>query len=454
MRKNDKTVSCESRYREMLDFLYPLQRSLGIHLGLENITRCLKRLGNPEKSFVSVHVAGTKGKGSTAAMLHYILTAAGYHSGLYTSPHLVDYRERFVMDRDMVSHEDLVEAFREVSAATAGGRDPSMTFFEWSTVMAFLIFARRQVDVAVIEAGMGGRLDATRTAGGPLVLISLIGLDHQEYLGEGRETIAREKAGILTRGRTAISVPQPGAVTDILRREISVSGGRFISLDKDVSLNVHGTDLNGVCFDLAYAGRRLPRLFSALPGVHQAGNALLAVAGSVFLQDYGLDVGDDAIYRGLSEVRWPGRLEVLGNKPAVILDSAHNSDSMKTLVKFLENNFPEGRVSVVLGILADKDIIGIMESLRGVEADIYLAPCRTPRTAPAAMLASAALDAGLDIAGIYTTVGEALNRAIEEAGGGKPIVVTGSFFTVGEATAHLKGLPPDGAVLARGGRLW
>jgi dihydrofolate synthase/folylpolyglutamate synthase len=266
-------------YGEMLDFLWPIQGRLGVRFGLKNIRECLRRLGRPERRFLSVHVAGTKGKGSTAAVLHAILDAAGHRAGLYISPHLVDFRERFVVGRQMAGPDEMVDVFQDVARATRRGQDPPLTFFEWCTAMAFLLFARRGVEVAVLEAGMGGRLDATRAAGGPLALFSLIGLDHQAYLGDTPEAIAREKAGLMTRGGAAVTAPQAPGVMDVLRRRAAVLGVELVCLGETARLFVHGTDLGGVVFDLVLPGRRLPRLFCPLPGRHQAGNAALAVSG-------------------------------------------------------------------------------------------------------------------------------------------------------------------------------
>ncbi len=425
-------------YGEMLDFLWPIQGRLGVRFGLRNIGECLRRLGRPERRFLSAHVAGTKGKGSTAAILQAILDAAGHRTGLYTSPHLLDFRERFVVGRSMAEHGELVEVFREVARVTGGGQDPPLTFFEWCTAMAFLLFARRGVEVAVLEAGMGGRLDATRAAGGPLALFSLIGLDHQAYLGETPEAIAREKAGLMTRGGHAITAAQTPGVTRVLRRRAAALGVELISLEEMSRLTVHGTDLAGVSFDLVLPGRRLARLFCPLPGRHQAGNAALAVAGLGCLERLGFGADDRAVAAGLASVRWPGRLETAGEAPTVILDAAHNPDSMRSLTAFLGEVFPGRPPAFVLGILADKDIPGMMRVLAPLSPDVWLAPCRSDRAAGVDAMAAAAAAAGLRIAGTGADVAAALEQARRSRPEG-PVVVTGSLFTVAEAKAALTG---------------
>ncbi len=424
-------------YEEMLEHLYSF-RTRGVRFGLKNIRLCLERLGRPQDSFLTVHVGGTKGKGSTSASLHHILTAAGHRSGLYTSPHLVDFRERFIVGRETVPRGDLIGAYRAVADATRNGEDPPLTFFEWVTAMAMLVFAARGVRVAVLETGMGGRLDATRAASGRLALISRIGLDHQEYLGETVVEIAGEKAGLIGRGSRVVTAPQSREVMEVLRKKAAVMSARLISLGEAGRLDIHGTDLAGVTFDLMAMGRRLPRLHLPLPGRHQAVNAALAVLGAITMDDDGLAVDDEAIYRGLSGVVWPGRLQAVGERPTIILDAAHNVDSMLSLAAFLRDVFRGVKITMVLGALADKDHRGILHTLRPLGPRLLIAPCASERTADTGRLAGMATDSGLEVEGVYPSVAAALNRAESLSGDAGQVVVTGSLFTVGEAMIFLE----------------
>jgi dihydrofolate synthase/folylpolyglutamate synthase len=434
-----------SSYPGMLEFLYGLQALRGMRFGLGSIREALGRLGNPQRHFRSVHVAGTKGKGSTAALLQSILHEAGHRAALYTSPHLVDFGERFRIGREQAREEEILASFREVARACGGGDDPPLTFFEWCTAMAFVLFARRGVSVAVLEAGLGGRLDATRAAGGSLVLMSRIGLDHQAYLGHTVRAIAGEKAGLIGRGAMVVTAPQQPAALEVIRARSDAAGGRLVRLDRAARLTVHGTDLDGVSFDLRVPGRRLPRLWCPLPGRHQAVNSALAVLGALALDEGGWRVPDQAIRRGLAACGWPGRLEAFGEDPVVILDGAHNVDSARALAEYLREVFPGVPLRLVLGILADKDVRGIMRALAVLPARLYLAPCRSARTAPPETLAAAARSAGLPVQGLFGTVTAALTSARREAAPVEPVVVAGSLFAAAEARSFLLGMPPEKA---------
>lgn len=424
----------------MARFLLALQHARGIRPGTARMDACLRRLGSPQAAFATVHVVGTKGKGSTAAMLHAILRAQGIVAALYTSPHLIDFTERFRVGDADVSWDDLAAAFREVHLATRGGADPPLTFFEWCTAMAFVLFARRGVKVAVVEAGMGGRWDATRSAAGQLVLVTRIGLDHTEQLGRTPERIAIEKASIMAPGATVLTARQLPDVENVIRRVVRRRGGACRPADSICSAVPHGTDVSGVCFDLLLAGGgRLYRLHIPLPGLHQAGNAALAAAGARVLAERGTAIGEEAIRTGLATVRWPGRLEILGDGPGVLLDGAHNRDSAEVLAAFLAEAFPGERLALVLGILADKDVQAILGALGRLPVRVYAAPCPNPRTLPAEVLAAEARKAGLPVAGVHRSVTAALDAARLHAGGAAPVVVTGSLYAVAEARARLLG---------------
>jgi len=304
--------------------------------------------------------------------------------------------------------------------------------------MALVEFSKQDVAWAVIETGMGGRLDATRAAGGPLLLLSRIGLDHVEHLGETREAIAGEKAGLIQRHSTVVAAPQPEGVMEVFTRTAARRGARLISVEQTALTRVHGTDLDGVTFDLSTAGRRLPRLYLPLPGRHQAENASLAVLGGTMLERKGLIIRDEAFYRGLSETFWPGRLQAVGENPVIILDAAHNVDSIESLTAFMNEIFPDGGYPVVLAVLGDKDVTGILRALKRLGGKLFVAPCPTERSFSPKVLADLASRAGLQVEGTYPSVASALEEAVSRASGEEPVLVTGSLFTVGEAITCLR----------------
>jgi dihydrofolate synthase/folylpolyglutamate synthase len=420
----------------MQAFLEVLEARRGIRFGLARVRRCLGALGDPQTKFLTVHVTGTKGKGSTASMLHSILGEGGVRTGLFTSPHLLDFRERFVVDGRQVAEGEMLEAHLAVGEASLWGTIPPLTYFEWSTAMAFWLFARKGVAVAVVEVGLGGRLDATRVAGGPLTLLTRIGYDHQDYLGDTLESIAREKAALIVRGGAAITVPQEEEVIRVIR-ETAARRKATCRILSPADVLVHATDARGTSFDLL-GGERVRRgLHVPLPGRHQATNAALAVAAAEALARRGYTLGDEAIRRGLAATRLPGRLEFVGRDPLTVVDGAHNPEAMEALAAFLGEAFPRQRVTMVLGILRDKDYRSMLRLVLPHAGDLFVAPCRSPRTLSGEALAAAAREAGHRRVEVRPTITAALHDAIRAAGPAGTVLVTGSFFTAAEGMETL-----------------
>lgn len=423
-------------YREVIERLYALL-PLGIKPGLKRIRGLLKALGNPEGSYPVVLVAGTNGKGSTAASLASILTESGLVVGLYTSPHLIRFNERIRVGFLPAANREVVEAYALVAEAARNSAAEAAfyggpTFFETTTAMAFEIFERRAVDIAVVEVGMGGRFDATNAACPIVSVITNIGLDHTAQLGSDPERVAFEKAGIIRKGGTVVTGEQaPGpraAVADAARKKSS----GLLSLGADFTMTPLA---RSGCFDYTGWGLELKGLSTPLLGSHQLKNAALAAAAAEALMGSGFPVTTGSIRRGLKKTRWPGRLEVISKRPLLVLDCAHNPPGAEALASYLAT-LGRRRLTLVAGIMGDKDIDGILAPLLPL-ADRFIATSpRIPRAAPARQLAEKAAARNVRAEAI-TPVSAAVRAALDRAAPGDAVVVAGSIFTVGEAQKAL-----------------
>jgi dihydrofolate synthase / folylpolyglutamate synthase len=412
----------------------------GVRLGLGRTRALLAAVGSPERRLRGVLIGGTNGKGSTQAMVASALRAAGMRVGQTPKPHLVSYRERIVVDGRPIAPADLDAALTEVLGAAdwMERRQGPPTEFEVLTTAAFLWLARAGVDVAVIEVGLGGRLDATNAWDGGVAAITNVGLDHTEYLGTTVTAIAREKAAIITRGDLAVTGATGDALPVIRRRASRVRAPLHVT----TPLPVLGADRAGLT--VTHPG--LGELRLGVLGGHQAANAAVAIATIEALRDAGIaDVGPDAIRQGLADARWPGRLELLDlDGVDVLLDGAHNVEGARALAASLETLAPRlarGRVTLILGILAGKDIGGMIEALRATpclrDARVLTTPVPdTPRTLGADAVASAWGTS----AEPTPTADDALQRGLASAAAaGGPLVVAGSLYLVGHVRARLLG---------------
>lgn len=445
------------KFRSSLDYLFGLQR-FGIKLGLSNITALLKHLGNPHQGLQAVHIAGSNGKGSTAACLTSILRQAGCRVGLYTSPHLIDFTERIQVDGVPIAEDrvvQLTDRIRELvgrmersgelwtdSSALSPAKDfdpqkATITFFEFITAMAFLQFREAQVDVAVLEAGMGGRLDATNTIDPLLSLITPVSLEHQQYLGGTLLQIAGEKAGIIKPGRPLLTTARQPRVIDLFRRKCRELAAPFYAYGKEFRGRRAGPGL----MDFQGIGHRWDELRLGLAGGHQVLNASLALAAAEILMDKGFPIHEDSVRKGLAGVQWPGRLELVGESPRVLMDGAHNPGASRALKQALQEEFSRRRLIMVLGIMADKDIHKMMSNLVPMADLLVLCRPRMDRAASLEALRKNASTWGKPTQEV-ADVGTAVEKAMAQAGKEDLVVVTGSLFTVGEARAHLirKGL--------------
>ncbi|MCK9229967.1 MAG: bifunctional folylpolyglutamate synthase/dihydrofolate synthase [Syntrophales bacterium] len=328
-----------------LDYLFSLENR-GIHLGLGPVTELLESLGNPHRSLRTIHIAGSNGKGSVAAMIASIVKRAGYRVGLYTSPHLVCFRERIRIDGVMIGEDELA---RLVTLLRPRVTD-ELTFFEVVTALAFLHFQRHSVDVAVIETGLGGRLDATNCVVPEVSLITTISLEHERYLGRSISRIAAEKGGIIKEGGICITGATQKRALDVFESIAEERRARLIRAGRDFAARRRGEQR------ISYRGltRALNDVPLPLAGGYQVKNAALALASIEILSEKGMTVDDEAIIGGMASVRWEGRLEIIDRSPLVIVDGAHNPEGVRALCRSLKNDFTWERLFVVFGVMRDK----------------------------------------------------------------------------------------------------
>jgi dihydrofolate synthase/folylpolyglutamate synthase len=401
----------------------------GMRPGLDRIEALLAAIGNPERSMTLAQVAGTNGKGSVSAMLAAIVQATGRRVGLYSSPHLVDLRERIQVGGRPIPETDLADGVDALGSLVAR---LDATMFEALTALALDHFAHEGVEVAVLEVGLGGRLDST-TVGRPAVeLITSIDYDHQAYLGSTLEAIAGEKAAIIRSG-VAISARQEPAAEGVIARRAAEAGVPLLVEGRDLRVRVRRTSLDGQWLDLEGPGWRLDEVRCALLGVFQPGNALLAAAAA-----RALGADDAAIRRGLGATNWPGRFQLIRRSPPVIVDGAHNPAGARALAASLKTYVPGERVTFVIGMSEDKDKAGILDALLPIARRVILAAADHPRSASPESLAALArpLSSGKGVS-IETapTPAEALRMAVADPQT-TTVCIAGSLFLVGEILAQ------------------
>jgi dihydrofolate synthase/folylpolyglutamate synthase len=428
----------------LLDRLFALEH-FAIKLGLETVTRLCEALGHPERSFTSLHVAGTNGKGSVTSMTHAALVASGVRAGRYISPHLVDLSERYVIGEATVEDATLHQVAEDVLALVdrmqADGRlSVTPTFFEVTTVMAFEIFRRAGVEAAVIEVGLGGRFDATNVITPVAGAITTIGFDHQQHLGNSLEAIAFEKAGIIKTGMTVVAGDLPAPAIAVVRRAAAERGAELIEASRDVIVDSTMDDGRARMTLRTPSGSYGP-VHLALRGAHQVANAMVAVRLLEAARDRGLAVTDAAIERGLSTTEWPARLELVavGRGRHVLIDAAHNADGAAALAAYLKRWHPE-RPALVISVMRDKDVGEILELLLPVTSDVFATLAPSPRATPLDELVR--LVAGIrplsSDGGLYA-VADPID-AVEQALGRHAVVcVAGSIFLAGAVRSALIG---------------
>lgn len=415
-------------FQESQDHLQSLIRQ-GIKLGLENTRRMLEYFGNPQLKIPTLHIAGTNGKGSTASFSESILRAAGFRTGLFTSPHLVDFRERIQVDRKCISREEMAHWVSTLKRASEQ-LNLSPTYFEFSAVLAFLYFESRKTDWNIIEVGMGGRLDSTNLCQGRVCILTSISRDHESSLGTSLPQIAGEKAAIVKHPCTVVCASLEPEVLHVVEQQCQRHQATLLRRERDFHIIPQSQTVHGQVFDYNQREIWYKGLEISMVGGHQAVNAGLAVAACTQLGEPRLT--ESTLREGLKSAHWPGRIDLMGANPTVILDVAHNPDSLTQLTTTLTDLFPQKRRVWVLGIMKDKPLDEIAEIVSG-HADYILATRpRQERSAPPEQIQEALAKYPLPLERI-PEIRQAVDRAFQLAAPEDLIVITGSLFTVAEA---------------------
>lgn len=417
-----------------LDRLFKRHR-FGIKMGLDIEPAILELLGNPERAFPVIHIAGTNGKGSTSAIISSVLIKAGYKVGLYTSPHLVSFNERFQVDAVSITDAELLELVRQIESvasevAVTVGQEP--TFFECATAMAFEHFKRNKVDIAVIETGMGGRLDATNVVAPLVSVITRISLEHTEYLGDNLAAIAFEKAGIIKQDRPVVIGAMDEEALDVIKRTAKERGSLCLNSVEHASIRSKSTDLTGqkVTIDTnsySYGTVKFPLL-----GKFQLENLATAISVIDTLRDtIQIKVSEEAVKGGVASTIWPGRCQVIKSDPPVILDGAHNPDAAKALADVLKDNAAGRSVGLIVGMCGDKDPQQFLQYLSRITSELWIVPIDNERNMPTELVLNAATAVGLPAT--TAPLSKAMQQAESWAKAENGIVcITGSLFLVGE----------------------
>ena len=408
----------------------------GAGYSLGHVEELLRRMGNPQLAARTIHIAGTKGKGSVAAMIAQVLSGSGYRTGLYTSPHFHTLRERISIDGSLIPEAEFATAMDEIKPFTESMKQDTgfrqLTYFEVFTALAFAYFQKKRVDFQVLEVGLGGRLDATNVVANPAVcIITPTSLDHTQLLGNTLEEIAREKAGIVKSGCWAVISPQPPEAAVVITQICREKKAKAVQVGKDVIWRKIST--NTQCQSLEIDGRIGNYQVSVpLLGDFQLENAATAVAALEILSSDGFHISAASIAQGLAQVRWPGRFQIVQQQPTVVIDGAHNVASMKRLVDNIKSYFPGKGILLVFGTSCDKDIPGIINELVSLSPQVILTQASHMRAAPLAALAPEFSKRGIETEN-RRTITEAISRAMSLASKRDVVCVTGSLFVVAEA---------------------
>ncbi|MCD6519625.1 MAG: bifunctional folylpolyglutamate synthase/dihydrofolate synthase [Anaerolineae bacterium] len=413
---------------------------------LARVEEFLAQFGHPQHAFRSVHIAGTKGKGSTTAMIDSILRAAGFFTGMYSSPHLHTFRERIRIGGELIPEEDVSRMMAKMLPVLE--ERPQVTVFEIITALAMYYYAERKVDFGVFEVGLGGRLDATNVLRPEVAVITSISLDHTKVLGDTLEAIAWEKAGIIKPHTPVIVAPQRPEAMAVIRRVSQERQAPLLAVEEEWDWRLLEQDWRGQRFSLFQKGHRehpeYPQLFLPLLGDFQLENAAAAVAAIEVLRRKGVPIERDAVRRGLAGTHWPGRLEILGREPWVVVDGAHNPYSIERMFQALQKLFTYERLLLVFGASSTHAPQDLLNVLLPYVDRVFLTQADHPKATPIAELEEIAQKAGRQSQGV-PGVRQALEKALAMAGGRDLVLVTGSLFVVAEAReawAALQGWPP------------
>ena len=424
----------ETSYNLALDYLYSfvdysLKHSSELakaDFNLDRMFALMEELGNPQAKYPIIHVAGTKGKGSVCALCASALRAGGYKVGLYTSPHLLDYCERIQINGEPISHEEMIELVEEVKPAVA--KIPKLTTFEITTAIGLLAFAKHNADAAVIEVGLGGRLDATNIVMPKVSVITSLSYDHMAVLGDTLSKIAGEKAGIIKEGVPVVSASQKEEALEVLERVSREKNCPFALIGKDVTFERVGFSLDGQELRVESQTSSIESHIPLL-GLHQVENAATAYAS---LKISRIEISDEAIQKGFAQVNWPARFEVVRRDPPVIFDCAHNQDSFARLRETLEEHFPGKPVYLIFGASEDKNIPGMFAEMKPKIKGLIITRADHPRALEAEEIFELARQAGVESEAV-SPVESAFGRALElSQKDGSIVLSAGSMFVTAE----------------------
>lgn len=425
-------------YQQALDFLFSYVDFSLTHqeqiaperFELERMFRLMELLGNPQENFDAIHIAGTKGKGSVAAHCAAVMQAAGLRTGLYTSPHLSEFRERIQVDGEMIPEADFVAGMQILQQTVP--QLPGVTSYELQTALAFWYFAQSGVACAAVEVGMGGRLDSTNILTPGVSAITNISYDHTAILGDTLAEIAGEKGGIIKEGVPVISAPQHPEAMAVIRQIAAEKGAPLTLVGETIKFSSGNADLDGQEITIFDGGEE--KIFTTrLLGPHQVENAVTAYGA---LQLSGLDISDEEIRAGFGAVRWPGRFEVFPGSPVIVLDGAHNRQSARRLAETVQVHFSGKRLVVIFGASVDKDIAAIFAELLPLSSGLVLYQADHPRAASSDDLAGQIGDFAVQRQ-VASSAKEAFSIAEKMAGSDGVVLVTGSLYLAGELRREL-----------------
>jgi dihydrofolate synthase/folylpolyglutamate synthase len=420
-----------NEYQKITEYLFRLHR-VGIKLGLDNIRTLLEAVNSPQERWPAIHLAGTNGKGSTAAMLESILIEAGYKVGLYTSPHLIDFTERIRINRQVIPKEDVV-AFTERLIPWIEKIQPS--FFEVTTALAFWYFAQQKVDIAVVETGMGGRLDSTNVVHSLVTVITPVNFDHQNYLGNTIEEIAAEKGGIIKKGIPCITNNRHPAVLKVLSQICAEKKARLVHVFDDSSYRVLSSDLNGTRFSLSLNSQTWENLYTNMPGEYQLENVMLALRTIQQLK-HTIMVPPKAVIEGLASVKLKGRLHLVSSNPNIIIDVSHNPAGVEKTLTFIRRFFDKDKINMITFLQEDKDFQKIGDLLINNGHKIFVVDLKAGKWLDPYKFLNLLLEKGGD-AQILNSFAEAKNKIFQSNIPDELWLIIGSHYLAGAAYQQL-----------------
>jgi folylpolyglutamate synthase/dihydrofolate synthase len=425
-------------YDEALQYIHSTWK-FGSKLGLENVKELLRRLDNPQDKFPSIHVAGTNGKGSVTSMIAHILYYAGYRVGMFISPYLENFTERIQVDLREIPRDDLARITQKVKAIVddmvkEGLNHP--TEFEIVTAIGFTYFAEKKVDIAVVEVGLGGRLDATNVLKPIVSVITSISYDHMDILGDTLGKIAYEKAGIIKEGVPVVSYPQLLEAAQVIRQVAAEKKAPLTEVSPaQIEIKEQGFDKQ--IFDFTFENEHYWDLKITLPGEHQFINAATALTTIMIAQKSGLSIEREAIYAGLGKTVWPGRLEKLCGQPLIIIDGAHNASGANALARAIKDNFEGKKIILVLGILKDKDVEAIIKSICPLVSTVIVTTPDSSRAMSPEELAKKVKAYCKNVI-VESNADKALDIGMQTLGEDEVMLVSGSLYLVGRARGYIR----------------